>query len=175
MDLQLNLLDLGLLVILAFTGVRGFARGLVDEVAGFIGIIAGIYLASHFYKSAMPALSGFIHDHTWQAIVAWALIFVAALFVVAFIANTMRKFFQATSTTFVNQILGCLVGLAKGLFLCAVLLGLMDAFIPDAAVLHNSAIAPYLQKIIALIRSQLPDLQETQKNIMKNLPLGGLR
>lgn len=175
MDIQLNLLDITLLVILAFTGVRGFSRGLVDEVAGFIGVIAGIYLASHFYKPAMPMLSGFITDQTWQAIVAWAVIFVVSLFAVAFVANTLRKFFQATSTTFVNQILGCLIGLAKGLFLCAVLLGLMDAFIPDASVLHNSAIAPYLQKIIALIRSQLPDLQETQQNIMKNLPLGDLR
>lgn len=175
MDTQLNLLDLALIVILAFTGIRGFARGLVDEVAGFAGVILGVYLASQFYIPFIQHLRGFIPNPSWQPIASWCIIFVGAIVGVAVVANSLRKIFQVTSTVFINQILGSGVGLAKGIFVCAILLGLLEIFMPEAVFLKQSLIAPYLNHIIAIIREQLPDLKEAQKQIMENLPLGGLK
>ncbi|SHN55637.1 CvpA family protein [Desulfovibrio litoralis] len=173
MDTQLNLLDIGLLIILIFTGIRGFTRGFIDEIAGFAGIIIGIYLSSQFYPSLIPHISGFVTSPTWQPITAWGVIFVVVIIITAIVANSLRKLFQLTSTMLINQMLGFAIGMAKGIFVCAIILGILKTVLPDAPFLQNSVVTPYLDVFINFVKQHLPDLEKTQEELMKKLP-GGL-
>ncbi|WP_033793740.1 CvpA family protein [Helicobacter pylori] len=44
----MNYIDLALLVVIVAFGIRGFYHGLVSEVAGILGIVLGVYLASRY-------------------------------------------------------------------------------------------------------------------------------
>ncbi|AFI05621.1 CvpA family protein [Helicobacter cetorum] len=44
----MNYIDLALIVVVVAFGIRGFYHGLVSEVAGILGIVLGVYLASRY-------------------------------------------------------------------------------------------------------------------------------
>ncbi len=46
----MNFLDIGILIIIALTTIRGFFKGFIQEAAGLLGIIFSFYLASYYYK-----------------------------------------------------------------------------------------------------------------------------
>ena len=54
---DLNVLDLVLLSIIALFTLRGALRGFLDEVAGLVGILGGVWLAGRF-SPAIPRRTG---------------------------------------------------------------------------------------------------------------------
>ena len=46
---DLNILDVVLLSVIALFTLRGALRGFLDEVAGLVGILGGIWLAGRYY------------------------------------------------------------------------------------------------------------------------------
>ena len=45
----MNLLDLGILVLLGLVTVRGYFRGLFQELAVLVGVVGGVVVAAHSY------------------------------------------------------------------------------------------------------------------------------
>ena len=46
---DLNILDVVLLSVIALFTLRGALRGFLDEVAGLVGILGGVWLAGRYY------------------------------------------------------------------------------------------------------------------------------
>ena len=46
----MNLLDLAILIIVVLIAVRGFYRGIIQEAATLVGIIASFFLACYYYN-----------------------------------------------------------------------------------------------------------------------------
>lgn len=60
--LGLNYIDLALLVVVVAFGIRGFYHGFVSEVAGTLGIVLGVYLASRYSVAVGHLFSQHLYD-----------------------------------------------------------------------------------------------------------------
>ena len=156
-----SVLDIGLGILILLFLVRGLLRGLVQEVAGFLGLFLGLFVAGKYYTQLSPQFSGIISSPKMAAGVSYALIFIAVLIVVALAATVIRRFMSLTFTAWIDNLLGGFVGAAKGLFVCAIGLAIMQRFVPDSPFLKHSVIAPYIDGLIVFARSLLPAFLET--------------
>ncbi len=58
----MNYIDLALLVVVVAFGIRGFYHGFVSEVAGILGIVLGVYLASRYSVAVGHLFSQHLYD-----------------------------------------------------------------------------------------------------------------
>ena len=68
---------IALLIILLFFSVKGLIRGLVQEVAGLLGVAAGIVLARTFSAQFAPVLSQYGVSPGFAPMLSMALLFLA--------------------------------------------------------------------------------------------------
>ncbi len=59
----MNLLDLAILIIVILIAVRGFLRGIIQEAATLIGIIASFLLAFYYYNDLARFLLRYFQDY----------------------------------------------------------------------------------------------------------------
>lgn len=75
---DLNLFDALLLGLIAVFTVRGALRGFLAEMAGLVGIVAGVWLAGRYY----PAAGKLIHEWTassWSNTIAYVVVLCGCL------------------------------------------------------------------------------------------------
>lgn len=154
--MPINVLDIGLGVLILLFIVRGLLRGLIQEVAGFVGIFLGLFIAGRFYPQLVPQFSGIIDSPKWSAWLAYGLLFVATLIVVGLIAMLLRRFLSFTFTAWLDNLMGGIVGLAKGILISAIGLAVMQRFVPDSPFLKKSMLVPYIDSVVVFARSLLP-------------------
>jgi membrane protein required for colicin V production len=75
--LGMNLLDLGIIVLLGLITVRGFFRGLFQEVAVLVGLVGGVVVAAHAYLPLAELLRPWITASNHARWVAFAVVFVS--------------------------------------------------------------------------------------------------
>lgn len=152
----LNYFDVAILCILVMFSVRGLLRGFVGEAAGLVAVIGGVWYAHRTYMQVAAYLT-FISEPTWRNIAAYVLVFLAVLLVVGLVARLLRKILSYSFVSWADKLAGFLLGLLKGLLICAVLLLLLERFLGDAAFLRESRVLPYLKAVMEQIRAYLPD------------------
>ena len=156
-----SILDLGLGVLALLFLVRGLLRGFLQEVAGFVGIFLGLFLAGRFYPQLVPQFAGVIESPKWAAGLSYALIFILTLVVVALCVAVIRRFLAMTFAAWLDNILGAVVGLAKGVLICAIILALMQRFVPESPFLKNAVLPAYIDDLVTFARSLFPPFLET--------------
>ncbi|WRG61484.1 CvpA family protein [Helicobacter pylori] len=62
----MNYIDLALLVVVVAFGIRGFYHGFVSEVAGTLGIVLGVYLASRYSVAVSVAVGNLFSEHLYD-------------------------------------------------------------------------------------------------------------
>jgi membrane protein required for colicin V production len=160
-NMDIRVLDIGIGILVLLFLVRGLLRGLIQEVAGLIGLFLGLLVAGRYYPQLQPQFLGLVDNPRWAAGLAYGLLFLAAVIVVALAAALVRKFLTLTLMAWLDNLLGGIVGAAKGVLVCAIGLALMQRFVPDSPFLTKSLLAPYIGNIIDLARSLLPAFLET--------------
>lgn len=156
LPMGLNLLDIALVLVMLLFMIRGFFRGLVDEVAGLVGIVGGIWVAGHFYARFGQLLLPYIKDPVWASMVAFAVILCATLLAVSAVAGMLRKFLALTFTSWLNHLTGGAAGLLKGVVICALIIGLMQYFLSDAPFMATSQVKPYIARFSSMLINLLP-------------------
>jgi membrane protein required for colicin V production len=162
---SITILDLGIGILALLFLVRGLLRGFVHELAGFVGIFLGLFLAGRFYPQLMPQFSGVIESARWAAGLSYGAIFVLTLTFVAVCAALIKRFMTMTFTAWLDNLLGALVGCLKGVFVCAILLALMQRFVPDSPFLKNAVLPGYIDVVVAFARSLLPAFLEAASSV----------
>jgi len=153
-------LDLGIGILAFLFLIRGLLRGFVHEVAGLVGLFLGLFLAGRFYPQLTPQFVGIIENVRWAACLSYIAILVLTLVFVAICAVLFKRFMALTFTTWLDSLLGALVGFLKGAFVCAIVLALMQQFVPDSPFLRGAILPGYLDGVVAFARSLLPAFQE---------------
>ena len=113
---SINLLDTALLIILLFFSVKGLIRGLVQEVAGLLGVAAGIVLARTFSAQFAPMLTQYGVSPGFAPMLSMALLFVAGILVVGLLAHVLHNMLESAFAGGIDRMLGLLAGLAKASF-----------------------------------------------------------
>ena len=70
-----NAFDIVLAVLLLLFVVRGLVRGLIKELAGFIGLLLGFFTAARYYPLLAPYAAKVLDDKTSINVLSYILVF----------------------------------------------------------------------------------------------------
>jgi membrane protein required for colicin V production len=134
----MNYLDLILGILLLLTAINGFAKGFVEELAGLIGLILGIWIAIHF----SDIVANFLTDtFDWSfkhlSIIAFIITFVIVVILVQIIGSVISKMVKAVHLGFLNRLAGVALGMAKGALILSVLLIVFNKIDKDVHILSQ--------------------------------------
>jgi membrane protein required for colicin V production len=149
--------DLCVLAILAISLLLGLWRGLVSEVLALAAWVLALLAGKTFSSDAAPALAGVIKDPTLQMSVAFALIVVAVILLVALVRFLLRELLRAAGLGVADRLLGACFGLGRGLLV--VLLGVLLAgltSLPRSTWWQESMLAPPLETAVLAAKPWMP-------------------
>ena len=165
----MNLLDLGIIILLGLITLRGYYRGLFQEVAVVVGVVGGVVVAAHTYIRLAGWLQPWITDPQHARWIAFAVVFVAVYWLTRLVAHFIQRVLYHLYLDFFDRLLGGVFALAKGALLVGFALMLLGVVIPkDSHLFKGSAVAPQL---ISLSRQSLgllpPDFKQRLNDYLK--------
>ena len=165
----MNLLDLGIIILLGLITVRGFFRGLFQELAVLVGVVGGLVVAAHTYLRLASLLQPWITDPNYARWVAFAVLFVAVYWLTRLAAHFIQRLLYHLYLDFFDRLLGGVFALAKGALLVGFALMLVGVVLPrNSYLLKGSVAAPHL---ISLSRQSLgllpPDFKQRLEEYLK--------
>jgi membrane protein required for colicin V production len=166
----MNLLDLGILILLVLIILRGYYRGLFQELAVLAGLIGGLLAAANFYLLLAARLEPLIKNPTYSRWVAFAVILVAVYWLTRVLAHLLQRLLYHLYLDIFDRLLGGFFALLKG----ALLLGFALMFLslvlpPDSKLLKESRTAPVLMGVSRQALEYLPaDFKKRWKKHLQN-------
>jgi membrane protein required for colicin V production len=121
----MTLLDGAILVVLLVSVGFGVSRGLVREVLGLAGLVAGVLVAGLYAGPVAAPLERWLPPGAARA-VAFGGLLLGVLIVAALIGHLLTKLLEAVKLSIPNRLLGGLFGLARGALLVVALLAAVD-------------------------------------------------
>ena len=115
----MNVLDIVLAIPMAWLVYKGWRRGLVREITTLLGVLAGIWAATHLSEWICETLD---LEGESAIIIAFFIAFVGALVLAYLLGRMIEKMMKAAKIGLANHIGGATLGLVKALCILAVLL-----------------------------------------------------
>lgn len=166
----MNLLDLGLVIILLLIGLRGYYRGLMQEVAVIGGLVAGLIFAAHYYLRLARLLAPWIHTPLYARIISFLAILVLCFWLIRIAGHFFHRFLSVVFLGSLDRVLGGVFGMVKGAVILGFLLTAITVTVPkDSKLLQESLMAPYLKAAYRQILILLPEefKQQVQERALK--------
>jgi membrane protein required for colicin V production len=153
----MNLLDLGIIVLLGLITLRGYYRGLFQELAVLAGVVGGVLAAAHTYLLLAAYLQPWIKDPLHARILAFVSVLVAVYWLTRLLAHFLQKLLYYLYLDFFDRLLGGFFALIKGALLVGLALMLLGLVLPrDSHLLKESRTTPYLVHISRQALELLP-------------------
>ena len=176
----MNLLDLGILILLGLVIIRGYYRGLFQELAGVVGLAAGVVAAAYTYLRLGEILSRWIAEPQYARAIAFVLILLVVYWLTYMVANALQRLLYHLHLDFFERLLGALFALVKGALLIGFALMFLVLLLPrDSRLLKESRTAPELTHLSRQTLELLPpdfkkwlqdNLQRWQERLERKKP-----
>jgi len=163
-------------IIIAVTlilAIKGYFNGIIKELAGLIGIVGGLFLASKFFHQT----GEYINDNLFSIpnkaavdLVGFIVVFVGFWVLTVFIGFLLAKILKISALGVLDRILGFVFSGAKFFLLVSIIVAMLwqVAYIREkmSSVSKNSVLYPVLVKIGKKIINITPqDLENLGKNV----------
>ena len=164
--MALNVLDGLIIIILGWNLIRGFNKGLIEEILSIIGIIVSIYLAYTF----APQVTKILVNRPDQAItiISGILLFVFSFAVSKYVALYVNKKINETPMGILNNLLGFLFGIIRGWLLASIAVFLVAILTPDGYLIKRSTLGGLAIPVVEKSLQYLPLKNKKQDPILKN-------
>lgn len=161
-----TIVDAVVAVVILLSAILAYSRGLVREAMAILGWVGAAFLAFLFAPQAqplikeVPVLGDFLGDSCELSIIAaFAAVFALALVVAALFTPLFSSAIQRTALGGIDQALGFLFGVARGLLLVAVAFIVYDRAVaantlPD---IDNSRSAKLFASVQGRVDDMIPD------------------
>lgn len=144
----MNVLDVVVLIVVAFCLIRGLFRGLIREVAGIIAVVAGFYGANTYYPMIAVHIEPWIESPGIRNLLCFFILFSLILMVVGALARLIRKLLRLVFLGWVDRTFGMVFGGAKGVLIIAVLFIMVTTFVPgNGKLISDSKTAPHVASV----------------------------
>lgn len=125
----MNWIDFILASIILFGIVRGLMKGFVLEVASFVGVIIGIFIARMFYVSLALKLEVWLDINLHYAKpLAFVIIFFAMVILAHLVARVISKLVKAIALGWLNKLLGAVFGAFKFVIILSITITAIEIF-----------------------------------------------
>lgn len=119
----MTVFDYVVLAILLASVALGAWRGVVGEIIALVAWVLAFFAAKWFGSDVAQFLSAGIADPAIRLVAAWILIFVAVLLLMALVRLAVRGLLKALGLSLSDRLLGLFFGLARGLIIVLVIVG----------------------------------------------------
>lgn len=165
----MNWLDIVLLVPIAFFAWRGFSTGIIGEVLGLVGLIAGIFITFAYMKPASVMFESFFENPDYAVIAAGVTLFVGTLIAFQLLAWFLKSVLKLAKLNSLNRIAGLGFGVLKAsVVLSAALLLLVGFRLPPEQIRNESVlypvvtpVAPAIYNIVAAVYPGVESFKDT--------------
>lgn len=160
-----TIVDAVVAVVIVLSAILAYSRGIVREIFAILGWVAAAWLAYTFAAQAeplvkqIPVLSDFLGDSCeLSMIAAFALVFAVTLIIMSIFTPLFSSVVQRSALGGVDQALGFLFGVARGILLVAIAFIVYHQAMANAAVpvVDKSRSASVFAKFQQSIASQMP-------------------
>ena len=124
----MNSLDIAIATPLLYGLIKGFSNGLIKEITDLLSLVLGIYIAVNFSIFLEPHLNGLDNYEQFKPILAFAILFIATIFIVKFIGILANKITKALALGFISRIFGGIFGGLKIALIISFLLTIESKF-----------------------------------------------
>lgn len=139
-------IDILVLTAVLVSFLFGAWRGLVREALSLFFWIGGAVVAGMF-NEALAVKLGFIGNPAFERIAAFVIIFVAIVFIGAFISNMISKLTSAAGLKATDRALGALFGIFRGVIIATLVVMLTLPFPGVSQYYSDSWTVPYLSML----------------------------
>jgi membrane protein required for colicin V production len=161
-----TIVDAGVAVIILLSAILAYSRGFVRELFAILGWVAAAVLAYTFAQRAeplvkqIPVLDKFLGDNCELAIIAaFFAVFAGSLIIVSIFTPLFASAIQRSALSGIDQALGFLFGVARGVVLIAIAFVVYNRLIADEAVamVDQSRSAQVFSSFEARLNEQIPE------------------
>ena len=145
----MNVLDWIFLAVVAILAIRGFARGLINEIFGIGSFIFSLLLGVVFYQRAAD-----IYVRSMNPLLAKILgflsVFICAFILIKIIQGLVKTIFSGSILKSLDKALGLLLGFAEGAALVFVILLAMARFngvVDTSSIREQSYVSNIIRQI----------------------------
>jgi membrane protein required for colicin V production len=169
----MNLLDLGILILLFLVTLRGYFRGLFQELAVLVGLVGGLLVAARTYLDVAAILLPLVKNIYWAQGLAFVLVLVVFYWGVRLLSYVLQRLLYHLYLDVVDRLLGAFFALLKGALILGLALMLVGIVIPqNNRLLKGSQVKPVLVQLARRTVDLLPpDFKERLKEFLQTVPI----
>jgi membrane protein required for colicin V production len=132
----MNYLDIILGILLVLSAFNGFSKGFIEELAGLVALILGIWAAIHFSGLVADYLVNHLH-FTFQhlTIASFIITFIIVVILVHVVGMVVSKVIKSASLGFLNRLAGFAFGVIKGALILSVVLVVFNRIDDDVHII----------------------------------------
>jgi membrane protein required for colicin V production len=153
----MTLFDYAVLVVVGSSVLLSVMRGLVREILSLAGWVVAFIAANAFSDALAGWLPESMGSPSVRVLVAFVLLFVTTLVLVALLARLARNLVHGAGLSTEDRVLGGLFGFARGMLLVMVfvlLAGLTN--LPRHPLWNNAMLSAPLEALAAFVKPWLP-------------------
>lgn len=153
----MNAVDWVLIGLMLLSGALGFWRGVVKEFFALLAWVLGFVVCSRYAFEWSRELPLPVWAQAMREAVAWVLIFLLVMLVMALIGSVMKRLLSLAGLGLADRLLGTVFGLARAAIMwlaIAVLVGLTPW--RQAEVWVNSQVAQSVHQLLVYLKPVLP-------------------
>lgn len=156
----MNPFDVFIILVLAYSTVRGLFRGLVKEVSSIIGVLGGFYAAYSYYPMVAKLLSGLVAEQSYLNILSFLIIFCGILIIISILGVVIKYLLNVAFLGWIDRVCGVGFGLIKGVLIVTVLFIILTTFLSKGApLIKKSILAPHViwisEKMVGLVSEEM--------------------
>ena len=169
----MNYIDIVILVVLGIFGIGGLRKGIITEAATLLGLGVGLYGAFHFSDFTAEKLVQWVEiNPKYLNVISFVVTFLVLAIVVNLLGRLIAKMVKAINLGFVDKLGGFIVGMAKGVLLCSLLVMVFNALelkniIKDKDK-EESMLYPYVEQTVPYVYQGFDLVKEAVRNASSN-------
>ena len=169
----MNLLDLGILALLFLVTLRGYFRGLFQELAVLVGLVGGLLIAARTYLAVAALILPLVNSIYWAQGIAFAVVLVAVYWCVRLLAYVLQRLLYHLYLDVLDRLLGAFFAFLKGCLILGLALLLLGVIMPkNSRLIKESRAHPLLVQLAKRTLDLLPpDFKQRAKDYLRSVPL----
>ena len=153
----MNYIDIILALLLFFSAINGFRKGLISELASLAALILGIWGAIEFSYVTTDFLTENFEIHTrYLNIISFIITFAVIVILVHVVGSVINKLVETVMLGFVNKLAGMAFGILKSALILSIILVVFDKIDEDVEILSRKAKSE--SRLYAPIRNFAPSI-----------------